>query len=122
MADIHVLTIDGNVCRLVMHFAVPNQPNDVDVNYRTALVNSGIGGSTIMVEGTEPGQIDMIEAGQIATGALYEHIAMIDINGVGQSTEGRRAMLRAQYIMLKAAVIASLQGQLKFFGHTESEA
>ena len=50
MSDMHVLEGDGTKWRIVMHFAVPNANNLVNVNYRTALVNSGLGGTTVLAD------------------------------------------------------------------------
>jgi len=121
MADMHVMTGDGERWNVIMHFAVPNVDNEGGVNYRTALVNSGLGGSTAMPKGDGPGQISTVESEQITVGELYEYSVMLPVDGTGQSTDGRRAMLRVQYATLKAAMIAVLRAQLKFFGHTESE-
>ena len=51
MSDIHILA--GNTSgewQAVFHVAVPDANNAVSVNYRTALVNSGLGGSSTMEE------------------------------------------------------------------------
>ena len=41
----------GNKWSVVMHFPVTNADNDIGVNYRTALINSGLGGTTRLKDG-----------------------------------------------------------------------
>ncbi len=122
MADMHILDGDGSRWRVVMHFAVPSANNAVGVNYRTALVSSGLGGTTVMEEGTGDGQITAAEKGLIESGAVHEHSVQVSADGTGQTTGGRQALLRALYAAEEAATIARLQTQLRFFGHTESKA
>lgn len=121
MADMHVLTGNGNQYIVVMHFLVPNLNNSVSVNYRTALVNSGLGGTTQLTEGTGPGQILTAEKAQVESGELYEYPIKVSADGTGQSTSGRQELLRRIYTATKNAIISDLQDKLKFFGHTESE-
>lgn len=122
MADIHVLTTeaDGRV-NVVFHIAVPDSDNSVSVNWRTALVNSGRGGTTSMTEGSGAGQITTDERSQVESGALYEYRGSLDLDGSGQSTEGRRSVLRSRYTSRKESILAGLQAELKFFGHIDSE-
>ena len=103
-----------------MHFAVPNANNAVGVNYRTALKNSGLGGSTAMVEGDGPGQIVTAEKEQIEAGALYEHRFGFSVEGNGAAPATIQAALRAAYVREEALKIAQLQEQLKYFGYTET--
>jgi len=122
MSDIHVLTDDGRgKVAVVMHFAVPDALNAVSVNWRVALVNSGIGGTTTLTEGTGPGQIPAAEAALIAGGEVHEHQATYPLESAGTGAPGQQAALRALYTREKAAVITKLQKRLKYFGHTESE-
>lgn len=123
MSDIHILTGDGlNKWTAIFHIAIPSQNNPVGINYRTALINSGIGGTSIMIEGPGDGQISTAELGQIAAGEIYEHVIPLLIESGGTSGAERQAMVRAQYTKAKNAVIADLQSRLKYFGYTESEA
>lgn len=122
MSDIHVLTGDGSQQRVVMHLPVPNTNNEVGVNYRTALVNSGLGGATTMTEGSGAGQINTVEKAKVEAGEVYEHSTTFELEGVGASTASQQAALRAAFTREKTAVVDKIQRQLKFFGHTESEA
>ena len=70
MADMHVIDGDGNRgYKVAMHIAVPNTNNAVGVNYRTALVNSGLGG-TQLTEGAGAGQITTAEKAQVDAGEV----------------------------------------------------
>jgi hypothetical protein len=122
VADIHVLTGSSDRWRAVFHIAVPNQGNSVSVNYRTALVNSGVGATTVMTEGSGPGQITTAEKAQIEAGEVYEDVVEFALESGGTSVPQQRTALRAIYATRKTNAIAELQHQLKYFGHTESEA
>ena len=122
MSNIHVLTDDGRgKVSVVMHFAVPDADNAVGVNWRAALVNSGVGGSSSMTVGAGAGQILQPEVTQIELGAVYEHRATFPLESAGTGAPGQQAALRALYTREKAAEIAGLQRRLKYFGHTESQ-
>lgn len=68
MSRLHILA--SGHC--VLHEPVPPGNNAAGVPWRTALVNSGMGGTSVMPTGTGPGQITAAELAQIAAGALYE--------------------------------------------------
>lgn len=120
MADMHVLSGDGLYhWTLVMHFPVPNQVNDVNVNYRTALVSSGIGG-TSMTEGTGPGQISSAEKAQIDAGELYEHTISFLAESGATTLPQLLAAARAAYAQENARVTARLQKRLRYYGYTGS--
>lgn len=121
MSDIHILEGVGNKWRVVMHFAIPNVNNAVGVNYRTALVNSGLGGTTILPEGTGAGDISTGELAQVTAGEVYEYTAhlLIETGGSGAS---QVAMLTTEYNRLSSAVIATLQNKLKYYGYTQDVA
>ena len=122
MADIHVITGNNNQSwTLIMHFDIPDQNNAVGVNYRVALINSGLGRTTQLPDGdgTE-GTISSDEKTSIESGSLYEYAHSIEIDGSGVSTDSRRTAIRLAYNNSSTAVIASLQRQLKFYGHIES--
>ena len=89
MADMHVLTGTTRRYRVIMHFAIPNSNNDVGVNYRTALVNSGIGGTTELIEGTGVGEITTAEKALVASGEVFEHSVSIYADGTDQTAGGR---------------------------------
>lgn len=122
MADIHTLTRDGDgQTRLVFHFPVPDIDNSVGVNYRIALVNSGLGGMSSLTEGTGAGQISSAELAQIAAGELYEHSISVPVESGGTSGPQLLATVRKFYLKAKDNVLNGLQQRLKYFGYTASE-
>ena len=123
MADMHVVTGNENgEWDIIMHFAVPDINNDVGVNYRTALINSGSGVTTSLPDGdgTE-GTIDATEKASIESGALHEHRARFLVESGGSSNAELQTTLRAFYTQEKTRILDKLQMQLRYFGHTESE-
>jgi len=126
MADIHVLdrSTDG-ACRVVFHFPVPDAMNAVGVSYRAALVASGIGGSTVLPEGTGPGQITTAEKSQIEAGEVYEDPRTLRrgmLESGGTEPAQLKATLRQFYGQQKQEHLQQVAARLMWFGHTESEA
>ena len=124
MADIHVLTGDQNRSwSVVMHFNVPDATNEVGVNYRTALVTSGLGGSTALPDGDGTGgTISAAEKAEIEAGIKAEYSASVLVESGGTSPAEMRAMLRGEYARQNATAIANLQSRLRYFGHVEARA
>ena len=123
MSDMHVMGggVDGELWDVVMHFPIVSANNSVGVNWRTAVINSGIGGITSLVEGTGDGEITTAEKTQIEAGEIYEHRASLRAESGGTSTANLRATLQEFYAAEKTRVLNALQVQLRYFGHTESE-
>jgi hypothetical protein len=123
MSDMHVLTGDGNQAwTVVMHIPVPDTNNTVGTNWRTALVNSGMGGSTGLPDGDGTnGTISAAEKTQVEAGELYEYSQTMEIDGPGSNAASRIAVLRASYTAKKSTVLAALQRRLKFYGYTLEE-
>ena len=122
MSDIHVLEgNDNGEFQVVFHITIPDATNSVGINYRTALVNSGLGGTTSLVEGTAPGQIAAAEKLQVEAGEIYEWTSNFTVEGNGTTSIVARDLLRAKYTREAAIAISKLQNQLKYFGYTESE-
>lgn len=128
MSDIHVLTSDGHGrVTVVMHFAVTNTNNSVPggVNWRDALIGSGIGGTTQLADAADDGnpkgwEITAAEKALIAAGSVYEHRANFPLESAGTQPAQHQVALRSLYARRKPEVIATLQRQLKYTGHTES--
>lgn len=121
MSHIHVLTGSGTQWSMVMHFPIPEANNDVGVSYRTALVNSELGGTTQLTEGTEAGQITPAEKALIESGGVYEYLTSFKVEGNGATPTAVQANFRRKYTRESALVLADLQAKLKYFGHTEEE-
>lgn len=119
MSDIHVLTGDGkDDWTLIFHYAVPDVNNEVGVNYRVALINSGLGGTSAMDEGTGAGKISTAELAQITTGELYEHsVSFLAESGATNNAE-MVVEVKIQYTDAEAIVIDDLKRQLKYYGYT----
>lgn len=119
MADIHVLAGDGlRYWTLAFHFAIPDQDNNVGVSYRTALVNSGLGGTSQMVEGAGVGQITTAELTSIQAGALYEFgLSFLAESGATNNAE-LLAAIRAEYAKHEGPVLNYLRKQLRYYGYT----
>ncbi len=116
MADIHVL--GGN--KVAMHFAVPDENNPAGVPWSVALINSGQGGRTVLLEadGTA-GRITAVEKAAIEAGTVFERVVILDLEGVGQTAAGRLAVLQNHHAITLAALTAELLSSLRHFGQVE---
>lgn len=121
MAEMHVRGGDGQQWTVIMHLAVPDVNNEVGINYRSALVASGIGGTTKMAEGTEAWEITTAEKGNVETGIVYEHAASFPVESGGTTTPQLRATLQEFYAAEKIRVIDVLKSRLRYYGHVENE-
>lgn len=123
MADMHV--IDGdNADRwtVVMHVGVPTGNNSVGVLWSSALINSGLGGTTQLPDGDgEKGTITPEEKTAIQSGTVHEVSGSFLVESGGTSTAQLKASLRKFYGMQKTKAIDDLKRSLKYYGHTESE-
>lgn len=109
---------DGNAYSIIFHVPVPSANNRVGINYRTALVGSGIGGVTQMTEGVSAGQITTAEKADILSGAVIEHQETIFTNP-GETALQLRDRLDARYTELANAsgtFIQGLKGRLDYWG------
>lgn len=113
----HVLagSDDGNSFSVVFHVPIPAVNNRVGISYRTALVNSGLGGKTVMVEGNAAGQITTAEKNQIVAGELYEHSESFNTNP-GETATVLRDRIDARYQQLVSVVQGQVQSRLSYFG------
>lgn len=116
MADMHVLAGNG-IClwTLIMHFPVPDANNEVGVNYRVALTNSSLGG-TSMTEGTGPGQISTAEKAQIDAGEIYEHSVQFLAESGASTLAELLTAAREAYAREQTRVTARLQKMLRYYG------
>lgn len=124
MSDMHVIDGDGRGSwKVVMHFAVPDADNDVGVNYRIALVNSGLKSTSVLPDGDGTGgSISTDEKNDLAAGILYEHVVSLRLDGSGTTNASRVANLKKLYAAAETEVINKLQKQLKLFGHNQAKA
>jgi len=123
MADIHILTGDGiEQWTIAAHYAIPDTTNEVSVNYRTALINSGLGGTSQLAEGTGAGQITTAEMAQIAAGELFEYTFSFYAESGATTNAQLLSAVRNEYNGRQSRVIASLQRRLKYYGWSGSAA
>ena len=100
---------------LALHLPVPDANNDVGVNFRAALVSSGIGlrddgRRTVLPSGVDAGEIDPAEEAMIDSGQLFEVIR-------GAATDDpSTAVLDALFAQVRTEVQADLAVRLQFFG------
>lgn len=116
MANMHVLSSGGGQVLVVMHIAIPSANNTVGVNWRTALIGSGIGGTTVLKDGDGTvGTISAAEKTAILSGAVYEISESLQPESTNLA--GLPAWLDAQYTVRSAIALLDLQDRLKFFGY-----
>jgi hypothetical protein len=122
MADIHVLTGDGlGKWTMVFHYTVPDANNAIGTSYRTALKNSGLGGTSQMEEGAGPGQIAGDELALIAAGELYEFSISLPAESGATDNAEMLAFIRVMYAQYEAEVMADLQKRLRYYGYTATK-
>jgi hypothetical protein len=113
MADVHVMETSGGRTRLVLHVSIPAANNAAGVAYRTAVVNSKLGGTTSLPDGDgTAGTISAAEKASIASGALYE--ATVSIKRADLTVQGLNALFAKQAPEIRG----ELQGRLASFGGT----
>lgn len=117
MAAIHVLEAGGlNLYRVVVHSATPQGNNSAGVAWSAALVGSGRA-TTVMAEGSGPGQISTEEKALIESGAVIEGVFMWGDNPSWNNTQ-RLADLDLRAGQLTAELQARYAAELKFYGAT----
>jgi len=121
MANWHALTgqRDGNAFRIVFHVAIPGTGNNrAGVQWRTALINSGIGGTTVLPDGDGTGgTISVTEKTSITTGALFEVVEDFATNPP-ETGAALKARIDTYFTALSSRVTADLQLRLTYFGFT----
>lgn len=121
MANWHALTgtPDGNAFTIVFHIPIPGAGNNrAGVQWRTALINSGLGGKTTLPDGDgSGGTISAAEKASIGSGAIFEHVEQFATNPP-EAAATLQARIDARFTALTAAIQASLQAQLTYFGYT----
>lgn len=120
MTDVHVLrrTTPGRY-QLVMHFPVPAGNNAAGVLWSAVLVNSGLGGKTVLPDGDGTGgSISAAEKATIANGTIYEVVEEVDLLSAGASSAQITAYADALYTRRLTEVQAELQAILSQFGRT----
>lgn len=124
MADMHILDGPGrDRVRIAMHIPITDLNNDVAVSYRTALVRSGLGGTTVLPDGDgNDGTISAAEKAAITSGQIIEYIEEVLIESDGTAQAKRVAAAREAYSKAKTRVQAHIQNRLRYYGATLAEA
>jgi hypothetical protein len=120
MPNTHVLEASGVRYRLALHVSIPAGNNSAGIAWNTALVNSGLGGKTVLATGNGPGQITATELASVQAGNTYEQIDWVDVTQGGQltTTAQQAAFLDDYYAARSVEVRTQLQAQLKWYGAT----
>jgi hypothetical protein len=117
MADVHILDGEGGKLKMACHIPIPSTNNSANVNWRSALIRSRIGGATVMVDGDGTGgTISAAEKTSIQNGELFEEVIEILPDTAGSSGAAQLAYVDARYNATVTRVLASLQDRLKYFG------
>jgi hypothetical protein len=117
MARMHVLQASGNnVYSIVVHAPTPAGNNSAAISWATALQNSGLA-TTQLVVGNGPGQITNAESNQVLAGTLIEANFQWEDNPTWTNQQ-RLDDLNLRASQAVAAVTADYQARLKYFGHT----
>ena len=110
MAHVHILTVNGHV-QTVFHLDVPNTNNAAGTNWRTAIINSGIGGTTILkVDTGADGTISAAEKANILNGSVVEVV----LNLKAREIAGKS--LLQIYNLYSGDLLSGLQNKLNRYG------
>jgi hypothetical protein len=108
MGDTHVVDHGTGAFTVALHYPVPDLLNEAGVNYRDALVASGIGlqpsGRRTILDDINPAEEQLLDFGQ-----LYEHTANTNVE---PSAEAQAAL----YLLEQEEVFDFLYTQLANFG------
>lgn len=100
---------------MAVHVAIPNANNAAGINWRTALLNSGLGGTTRLPDGDgTAGTISAAEKASIAAGALYEQVETIEVD----TASNVNAFLDSVISDVTTRTQARLVAALKYYGYT----
>jgi hypothetical protein len=73
VSGLHVLERVGNQYRVALHITVPTGNNSAGVSWANVLIKSGLGGDTVLADGTgTDGGISAAEKASIAGGTVLE--------------------------------------------------
>jgi hypothetical protein len=113
MSNYHVLTTNApdSEIRVAFHLAIPDTTNSAGVNYRTALLQSG------MASGTPDSAVPWLttEQADLDSGALYELVETVQVDG-SLTKAAKRDIVDARYTALAAKVPGKIQAELDWWG------
>lgn len=118
MPDIHILeqAQDKKTVRVVFHYAVSAANNAVGVSWSAALLKhlSGEQVSIILDYATD----FPVEAAAMANGTVLEHQATVRFSRLGLTDAEKLAEIQVAYTNKQTEVMAELQVELNYYGHT----
>ncbi len=120
MAKVHVLDTSGGLTRVVCHIDVPAGNNSAGTAWAAVIVNSGIGGTTVLPDGAGTGgTISAAEKTSIQGGTVFEVIDRISIP-LGMNAAQANAFLDAVHAAKVIEVQAQITARLNYFGFTRT--
>lgn len=115
MANMHILKKEGPEYTIAFHIDIPNTNNAAGLSFRTALLRSGIGGTTVLPAGDGTGgTISVAEKAQIDSGARFEVVETVRFASNQDGTQP--SALRAMHAAMQTREQARLQDCLAQFG------
>ena len=106
----------ANAFRIAYLIPIPNTNNRSGVNYRTAIINSGIGGKTVRADGDGTGgTISAADKSSITSGAAYEYVEDFATNP-SLNVSQLAAAVDARFTALTTIIQNELANQLQYFG------
>lgn len=120
MAKAHVLSTEGGFTRVAFHIAVPAGNNAAGTAWSAVLVNSGIGGTTVLPDGAGTGgTISATEKTSIQGGTVFEVIDRVFLPS-GLTGAQADALLDAAHAAKTTEVQAQVQARLNYFGYVRA--
>jgi hypothetical protein len=113
MSTLHILEADaqGNY-RVAIHTPVPVGNNAAGLAWKTVALAAGRTGTTVLTEGTGPGQVSVAEKATIVSGDVAEIVTMLPID----STAWTPAKIAAQIKTLTDQWITKQAHDLNRYG------
>jgi hypothetical protein len=120
VAKAHVLDTSGGLTRVAYHIDVPAGTNTVGTSWSAVLINSGIGGTTVLPDGAGTGgTISVTEKTAITAGTVYEVVDRVSIPA-GLNTAQANAYLDALHAAKTVEVQSQIQSRTGMFGFTRT--
>jgi len=115
MSDVHIIEGSNSSWTAVLHIVVPDGVNAAGVNFRIALINSGLGGTSRLNVGTGPGEILQAELDSIEAGELLEVVSAVRLETGGTSGGELAASLDAFYSIESTVAIDNMSAALRYY-------
>jgi hypothetical protein len=119
MSNVHVLERGGATYRMAFHIPIPAGNNSAGLAWSAVLLKSGLGGTTVLVDGNGTGTdggISTTEKAAIAAGTVFEVVDQVDTGGL--SGAPLAAFIDARFAARTTEAQARLSAQLAWWGQT----